>query len=167
MKQVSMVTALVLAASLAARPGCGTKKEQPQTQAQKQAAPQQPGQAPHSQGELKASPQDEAEVAPLKEKVLAHVKAGEYEAIYREASDGFRAVGPKEQFVAMWQKQVQETGPFKEATQIGHSVRPTDRFLVYIYQVRYEKKPKELKLTFGRSSKGKYELTGINQTEKK
>ncbi len=112
-----------------------------------------------------ASPTDEAEAAAAKVRVLSQVKNGDFSTIYKEASAGFREIGPEEQFIAQWNKQLQETGAFKDAKESGHAVRPTDRFIVIVYTVQYEKKKKDLRLTFGRSKKGKMELTGINQKE--
>ena len=97
--------------------------------------------------------------------MMAHVKAGEYSAMYKEASAGFKEVGTEQQFIAMWQNQLQETGAFKDAKEIGHTVRPDDKFLVFTYDVQYEKMRKALTLTFGRSKKGVMELTGFNQKE--
>ncbi|MDD5284693.1 MAG: hypothetical protein PHD54_02440 [Desulfuromonadaceae bacterium] len=110
-----------------------------------------------------ATPQDETDAAALKTRVLSQIKNGEFTAIYKEASEGFRKVGPGEQFVAFWNKQLEETGAFKDAKETGHTVRPSDGFIVYACTVQYEKMKKELRLTFGRSKKGTMELTGINQ----
>lgn len=167
MKIPSIITAAVLAICMTGLSGCGSKKEKASSQAPAQKPPvQQADQAPPQKGgPLVAPPRDEADVAPLKERILAQYKAGDYAAIYREASAGFREVGPEPQFIALWKKQIVETGPFKEAKEVSHSVRPDDKFLLYTYHVQYLNKKKQLRLTFGRSNKGKMELTGINQTE--
>jgi hypothetical protein len=169
----TIITSVVLAICMTGLSGCGAKKEKAgQAPAQKAPAQQavqaqqQKGQAQQQKGQaVVASPRDEADAAPLKERVLAQYKAGDYAAIYREASTGFRAVGPETQFIALWAKQHQETGAFKDAKEVSHTVRPQDKFLIYIYHVQYANKKKQLRLTFGRSNKGKMELTGINQTE--
>jgi len=114
-----------------------------------------------------APPKDEAEAATARTRVLSQVKNKEFSAIYKEASSGFREIGPEEQFIAQWNKQLQETGEFKESKEVSHLVRPADKFIVYTYAVTYENKNKELRLTFGRSKNGKMELTGINQKEVK
>ena len=159
----------ILIIFLAALPGCKSKQdktgqapEQKNAQGLSQPAPVQPQQ---SAGPVVAPPQDEAEAAMVKTRVLSQVKNGEFAAIYKEASAGFKAVGPEEQFIAQWNKQLQETGAFKDAKESGHTVRSTDKFIVFSYVVQYERKKKELVLTVGRSKKGKMELTGINQRE--
>jgi hypothetical protein len=155
---------------LSTLPGCSPKKEKAdQAKPQQQAAPAPLTKAGDAQApqtpQAAASPQDIADAAILKEKVLAQVKAGDFSAIYREASEGFREIGQEQQFLALWQKQLQQTGAFKEAKEVSHTVRPQDKFLVFIYNVKYEKAGKELRLTFGRSKKGKMELTGINLSD--
>lgn len=167
------ITSAILIIFLAALPGCKSRQdktaqapEQKNSQALSQPAsvkPQQPA------GPVVAPPQDEAEAeaAAAKTRVLSQVKNGEFAAIYKEASAGFKEVGPEEQFIAQWNKQLQETGAFKSAKESSHTVRPSDKFIVFSYAVQYEKKKKELVLTFGRSKKGKMELTGINQRDTK
>jgi hypothetical protein len=170
-----VVSAVVAAASA----GCSKKEQQP---AQAPATPpgaapqQQAGQPQQQKGEVKAAPRDEADVVPVRDLILAHFKAGDFEAIYREASPGFREVGPKERFAALWKNQFEQTGAIKNITETGHSVRPSDKFLIFTYRVQYEKMPKDLRLTFGRSDEEKsgffsrakerkMELTGIHQTD--
>jgi len=130
------------------------------------------------QEEVKANPRDEADVVPVRDRVLAHYEAGDFAAIYQEASKGFREVGSKEQFVALWKNQLEQTGAIRSYKETNHGIRPTDRFLIFTYRVQYEKIPKELRLTFGRSTAGKLqlfggskggkmELTGIHQTDNK
>lgn len=157
---VSVMLLLVLA-------GCSSKKEsatQAPAQSKEQAQAQVPAQA-QPQNVAPASPRDEADATPVRDKVLAHVKKGEFASIYREASPGFREVGPEQKFMELWNRQLADTGPFKDAKQVSHSVRPQDKFQVFVYNVQYEKKQKQLRLTFGRSKKGVFELTGINQTD--
>ena len=163
MKFARIVTTLFVMILLTTLSGCSSKKE-----TSDQAPPQKADLAnpsSHKGDAVEASPQDEADASMLKASVLAHVKVGDYTSIYKEASTGFRAVGTEGQFLAMWQNQLQETGAFTDAKEISHKVRPQDKFLVYIYDVKYEKMHKALRLTFGRSKKGVMELTGINQTE--
>jgi cytochrome c1 len=164
------ITPAILVILLAALPGCKSKQdkagqvpEQKNAQGLSQPAPAQPQQP--AAGPVVAPPQDESEAAAVKARVLSQVKDGEFAAIYKEASAGFKAVGPEEQFIAQWNKQLQETGAFKDAKESGHTVRSTDKFIVFSYVVQYERKKKELVLTIGRSKKGKMELTGINQRE--
>jgi hypothetical protein len=162
MGHVRITITLALIITLAVLPACNAKKDKPE-----QALPQKGSPATPPNAAVTAPPQDEADTTPLKEKVLAQLKTGDFAAIYRDASAGFREVGPEQMFLAQWNKQLQETGPFKDAKETSHSVRPTDKFLVFIYTVTNENKQKELRLTFGRSKKGKMELTGINQRDPK
>jgi hypothetical protein len=168
MNHVRITTTVALMLMLAALPGCSSKKDKAdQAQQQQQATPTTPPKAGEASPKVAvtASPKDEADAAILKAKVLAHVKAGEFAAIYKEASDGFRKVGPEDKFVGLWQQQLQQTGAFKEAKEVSHTIRAEDKFLVFIYEVRYEKAKKGLRLTFGRLKNGKLELTGINQRD--
>lgn len=163
------ITPVILIIFLSALPGCKSKQDKAgqapeQKNAQELSLPA-PVQPPSPAGPAVALPQDESEAAAVKARVLSQVKNGEFAAIYKEASAGFKAVGPEEQFIAQWNKQLQETGAFKEAKESGHTVRSTDKFIVFSYVVQYARKKKELVLTFGRSKKGKMELTGINQRE--
>lgn len=160
MKKVSAVVVPVLV--LAALSGCGSKKDK----AGQPSAPQKAGQPASQQGSVVvASPQDEADVVAAKARVLAHIKAGDFAAVYREASAGFREVGPEQQFVALWKQQLMQTGEYRELKEVSHTVRPEDRFLLFFYHVQYENAKKVLRLTFGRSKAGKMELTGINQQD--
>jgi hypothetical protein len=163
---------VVLAVVASASTGCSRKEQQPS-----RVPATQPGAAPQRQGEVKAAPRDETDVVPVRDRVLALFKTGDFVSIYQEASKGFREVGSKEQFAALWTQQFEQTGAIKDIIETGHSVRPADGFLIFTYRVNYVNMPKDLRLTFGRSdektgffglSKGrKMELTGIHQTNVK
>ena len=167
--RITSVVFLVIMAS--ALSGCSAKKEKAEQQQPLQQKMSSSAKAAVKPGDvpphpvITASPQDEADAAILKKQVLDRIKNGDFSAIYKEASAGFREVGPEGQFVGLWELQLKQTGAFKEAKEIRHAVRPQDKFLVYVYQLQYEKAKKELFLTFGRSKSGKMELTGINQKE--
>lgn len=169
MKNARFLTKVSLLIILTAVSGCGQNKEK-----SGQASPLHPGESQSSQGATAMSPQkngavaaakDEADAAMAKEQVIKLLKGSDFSTIYKQASAGFRQVGSEQQFVALWLKQLQETGPFKEAKQIGHTIRPADKFLLFTYQVKYANMSKELSLTFGRSKSGKLELTGIHQKQ--
>ena len=164
MKNVSSLAKISLLIVLTAAAGCGKDQEK-----SGQAAPQQAGQSPVAQAgkpaAVVASAQDEAEASVAKEQVIKYIKSNDFSSIYKQASAGFRQVGSEQQFIALWQKQLQETGAFKSAKQVSQSVRPADKFLLFTYQVQYANMIKELRLTFGRSKGGKLELTGINQKQ--
>jgi hypothetical protein len=164
MDYAGTITIVFLMILLTILPGCDSKKKNVA-----QTTPQNVNQTQPLQkaGDVKATFQDEAEASAARTRVLTQIKRGDFNTIYEEASAGFKDVGHKQQFLALWNKQLQETGAFKEAKEISHTVRPADKFLVYTYNVKYEKKPKELRLTFGRTKNGKMELTGINQTDLK
>lgn len=166
------ITSLVLLLTmLSALSGCSAKKEKAEKQQPHQQKISSASKTveksveapPHAV--ITASPQDEADAAILKKNVLEQIKKGDFSSIYKQASAGFREVGPEEQFTGLWELQLKQTGAFKEAKEVSHNVRPQDKFLIYIYHLQYEKLKKELFLTFGRSKSGKMELTGINQKE--
>ena len=163
MKYARTVTIVFFMIFLTALSGCNSKKEkvgQPSLKKADQVTP-----SPHSSGAIVAVPQDEVDVVAVKTHIFSLVKDGNFSAIYKDASAGFREVGPEQQFVAMWQNQLMETGAFKGAKEVSHTVRPEDKSLVFIYDVQYEKKHKALRLTFRRSEKRVLELTGINQKD--
>jgi len=165
MNRTRTIATISLLLLLPALPGCG-KKQDNAAQAPAQSVPTQPKPQQGAVVTLTPAP-EEPESAAAKTRVLAHIKGAEFASIYREASAGFRQVGTEQQFLELWNRQLQETGAFKDAKEVTHGIRPTDKFQVYIYTVQYEKKPKQLRLTFGRSKQGKVELTGINQTDVK
>ncbi|GFO70460.1 hypothetical protein GMLC_40390 [Geomonas limicola] len=156
--------ALVLLVALV---GCSKKQENAQAPAPAAPQPQAAAGAAPQAAATQADKRDEAEAAPVRDRVLNQVKQGQFAEIYRQASAGFREVGAEERFVDLWKRQVAETGTFQDAKLIEHSVRPQDKFQVFVYAVQYEKKVKQLRLVIGRSKKGTFELTGINQTELK
>ena len=160
--RITPVIFLILLAPLAGCKSSHEKSAPPPTQKNSGQ-----GQVSSAHAPAVASPQDEADAAKATERVLLQVKKGDFPAIYKEASAGFRDIGPEEQFIAQWNKQLQDTGAFKDAKETGHAVRPTDKFMVFTYAVQYEKNKKELRLTFGRSKKGIMELTGITQRDVK
>jgi len=163
MKYIYSVTIVFLLILIAALPGCNSNKEKteqaPLKNSGKPTAPLQ------KEGAVVASPRDITDVTPLKDRVLTLFKGAEFSTIYKEASAGFRDVGPEQQFLEMWQQQRMDTGAFKDAKEVSHTIRPADKFLVFIYDVNYENTHKALRLTFGRSKKGVMELTGINQSD--
>ena len=91
----------------------------------------------------------------------------DFAAVYKSASEGFRKVGAEQVFVALWQKQLQDTGAFKEAKEVSQAIRPDDKALAVIFKVQYEKASKSLRMIFGRNKDGKMELIGINQRDPK
>ncbi len=169
MNNASSIAKISLFVLLVAASGCGQNKDK-----SSQATPAQAGQpqsspaaktSPQANGALVASAQDASDAATAKEQVINSLKTSDFSAIYKQASTGFRQVGSEQQFIALWQKQLLETGAFKEAKQTSQSIRPADGFLLFTYQVQYANMAKELRLTFGRSKAGKLELTGINQKQ--
>ncbi len=150
--------------------GCSSKKSDPASGVSKKSTYLQHSSVRGTAGlpgtaALVATPRDQGDAASAKERIISQIKKSDYAVIYKEASAGFRAVGPEEQFVAQWNKQLLETGPFKGIKETAATVRASDGFIIYLFAVQYEKKNKELRLTFGRSKKDKMELTGINQHE--
>jgi hypothetical protein len=170
MNQVRITTSAILIIMLAALPGC-SKKDKAQQALQQQmssATPAKAGKVPTSPNAVVTTPpQDLADTVALRDKALVHLKDNDFAAIYRMASDGFRKVGSEKQFVGLWQQQLQQTGPFKEAREVSQAIRKEDKALAYIFKVDYEKASKSLRLVFGRNKDGKMELIGINQREPK
>jgi hypothetical protein len=175
MNHVRIATAVALMILLAALPGCSSKKDKAEQAPPSVQTPQQ-GSMTSSKAGKAATPtkapvtieaKDDADTLVLREKVLKQLLAQDFAGIYKEASDGFRKVGTEKQFVALWQKQLQQTGPIKEAKEVTQVVRSEDKALGYIYKVQYEKASKSVRLIFGRNKDGKMELIGINQRDPK
>ena len=148
--------------------GCSSQKNDPASGAAQKNSQQQHSSArgvgkPPAAAAVVATPRDQSEAATVKDRVVSQLQKSEFTAIYKEASAGFREVGPEEQFVAQWNKQLLETGQLKNIKETAHTVRPSDGFIVYLFTAQYEKMTKEVRLTFGRSKKDRMELTGINQ----
>jgi len=154
MKNLFAVTTVSVVILLATLPGCDRKKDKS-------------GQwrAEQNNSDVAVPSSDEADASVAKDRVLLHLKAGDFSSVFREASPGFREIGKEENFMALWQQQLQDTGVFKEFKEISHAVRPEDKHFVFIYHIQYENAKKELRLVFGRSKNGKMELTGIHQTD--
>ena len=163
MNHVRITTTVALMIALAALPGCSSKKEK----GEQAPPPQQGSPAIPPKAVVVTPPKDLDDTKALKEKVLLHLKDADFAAIYREASDGFRKVGAEKQFVGLWQKQLEQTGPFVEAQEVSQAIRSEDKALAFIFKVRYEKASKSVRLIFGRAKDGKMELIGINQRDPK
>jgi|GEM_PF-1355057 len=177
MNQVRIATTVALMILCAALTGCSSKKDKaeqaPQASPPLQAASSsarkaaEAGAAAAKKGVLIVPAKDEEESSKLKIKVLELLMKNDFAAIYKDASEGFRKVGAEKDFVALWQKQLQQTGAFKEAKEVSQAIRPEDKALAIIFKVQYEKASKSLRLIFGRNKDGKMELIGINQRDPK
>lgn len=165
------ITPAILLFMLAMLPGCNSKKEQAEQVPLPQPVPAAPtktgGVASPSKAAIVIPTQDEADAVALNKKVMELLLANDFAAIYKNASDGFKKVGTEKAFVELWQKQLQQTGPFREAKEVSFAVRAEDKALATIYKVQYEKASKSVRLITGRSKGGKMELIGINQRDPK
>jgi hypothetical protein len=135
---------------------CNSRKEQ------KAAVPQANQQAPVQ--ELPVAPTDKADADAAAARVIEQFRAGDFSGIYRQASEGFRAVGTEGQFVGAARNARTRTGPVREVRLLKYYGR-VDKFTVYLYEVRYDKVSSELRLSFGRSKSGTMELCGLNQRD--
>lgn len=145
--------------------GCKSKQETP---AAKPAAP------PPKSGEIKAisgqnaagtpvtSPRDKSDAEAAAARVLSQMEAGDFAAIYKEASPGFKQIGSESLFVAKFQQTRQKTGPFKKPQEISIVTLPDETY-VLVYRLENERFKTERRLTFDRSKSGKMELFGLNQ----
>ena len=170
MNNVRIAPTIALIIMLAALPGCSSKKEKAaQAPSPLQAAPSTARTATGAVTANKAvvivPDKDAEDSAKLKIFVLEQLTKNDFAAIYKSASEGFRKVGAEKEFVVLWQKQLQQTGAFKEAKEVSQAIRPEDKALAVIFKVQYEKASKSLRLIFGRNKDGKMELIGINQRD--
>ncbi len=166
--RITTVTALII--MLAALPGCNSKKEKAeQAPLPLQASPSSARTAAEAakKAVVIVPDKDEEDSSKLKSMVLEQLKKNDFAAVYKSASEGFRKVGAEQVFVALWQKQLQDTGAFKEAKEVSQAIRPDDKALAVIFKVQYEKASKSLRMIFGRNKDGKMELIGINQRDPK
>ena len=173
MNNVRITTTVALMSMLAVLPGCNSKKEQaapaqaPPVQAVTSSAQTAEMAAAAKKGVVIIPTKDHEEANKLKARVLEQLLKNDFAGIYKDASEGFRKVGTEKQFVELWQKQLQQTGPIKEAHEVKQEIRTTDKALAAIYKVQYEKASKALRMIFARNKDGKLELIGINQRDPK
>jgi len=157
-------TTLVFLFFLVVSFGCKKKEETPVTKAPAASGGDQTkvisGQ--NAAGEIATSPQDKVDAEAAAARVISQMEAGEFSAIYKEASPGFRKIGSEELFVAKFQQTRQKTGPLKKPRQISFVTRPGN-IHVLVYRLESERFTTDRRLTFDRAKSGKMELFGLNQ----
>lgn len=145
--------------------GCKSKQEAPGVNT---------GAPPQKAGEIKAisgqnvtgavatSPQDKSDAEAAAARVLAQMEAGDFPAVYKESTPGFKQIGSQASFVAKFQQTRQKTGVLKNPKETSFITRP-DKTHVLIYRMENERFKTDMRLTLARSQSGKMELAGLNQ----
>ena len=145
--------------------GCNSKQD-------KQAAST--GVAPAAPGEIKAvsgqtasgavtaSPQDQAAIRSAAAHILSQMEAGDFAVIYKDASPGFKKIGPEPAFVGKFQQTRQKTGLFKKSQETSLVSSPNGVHVI-VYRLENERFSTDRRLTFSRSQNGTMILEGLNQ----
>ena len=94
--------------------------------------------------------------------ILAQMEAGEFAAIYREASPGFQKIGSETDFVAKFDQVRRKTGLFKNQREISLTTRP-DGAHVLVFSLENERFKSDRRLTLARAKNGNMVLEGLNQ----
>jgi hypothetical protein len=145
--------------------GCKSKQEAPGSNAAVQS--QNAGSMKNISGGKSAAvpaipPKDMADARAAAIRVLDLLDKGDYSTIYKEASDGFKQIGPEAAFAAQFQRSRQKIGGFKKPQETNFAMRP-DKIYVLVYSVVNKHFKTEVRLSFSRSKSGKMELAGLNQ----
>jgi hypothetical protein len=143
--------------------GCTSKKEAPE----KTAPPPNAGEiksisGQNAAGKQVASPQDKIDAEAAAARVLSQMEAGDFAAIYTEATLGFKQIGNQALFVEKFQQTRKKTGPLNNPKLVSFVTLP-DKTHVLVYRLENERFKSERRLTFDRSKSGKMELFGLNQ----
>jgi hypothetical protein len=144
----------------------GCKSKQEETVA-KTSPPQVGGEVKSISGQNAAgtpvtSPQDKIDAEAAAARVLLQMEAGDFSAIYNEATPGFKQIGSQALFVEKFQQTRKKTGPLKNPKLVSFVTLP-DKTHVLVYRLESERFKTERRLTFDRSKSGKMELFGLNQ----
>lgn len=116
----------------------------------------------NASGSVETKPQDKADAEAAATHVISQFLAGEFSAIYNEATSGFKAIGSEAQFVAKYQQTRQETGLLGNPKETSFATRP-DNAHVLVYRLENERIISDVRLTFEGSKNGKMTLAGLNQ----
>jgi hypothetical protein len=164
MNYIRLGTSAFMLAVLLLMFGCKSRQEQAGTN-----PPAPPGNtaasavAPHGKnGPTAASTQDMATARSLAVRVLAQVEAGDFAAVYRDASAGFKSIGSESQFVSKFQQTRLRVGVLKNPRETSATVLP-GKGIVLVYRVENERYNTDMRLSFSPSPSGKMELSGLNQ----
>jgi len=154
-----------LFAALVIFAGCQSKQDKPDAgpaaptdkKASSSAVPEQ-----GKPGKAAASPKDMADVRAAAQHVLAQLESGDFAAVYKGASAGFKQIGSESAFVNKFQQTRLKTGVLKTPREISFETRP-DSMHVTVYRVQNERFVTDLRLSFQRAKNGTMELAGLNQ----
>jgi hypothetical protein len=143
--------------------GCKSKQDKPVANS---GAPQEKAAAPAAVTfQLKpgiALTQDKADAQAAAVRVLTLLESGDFPAIYKDSSDGFKQIGSESQFVAKFQQTRKSVGVLKNPQQISMGTLPGKGY-VLIYRLENERYKTDMRLSFERAKNGKIELAGLNQ----
>lgn len=113
-------------------------------------------------GATTASPQDQADARAAVIRINSQLEAGDFAAIYRNASPGFQKIGPEAQFVNKFTQTRQKTGPLANLREISFTTRP-DKIHVLIYRLDNGRFTSDRRFSFSRQATGTMILEGLNQ----
>lgn len=165
MHYVRCISIVFLTATLAVVTGCESKKEKPSagpavSADKKTVTP--PAPAQNAPAAVAASEKDKSDARAAAQHVLAQLESGDFAAVYREASAGFKKIGSEPAFVGKFQQTRQKTGILKTPKEISFVTRP-DSVHVLVYRVQNERFVTDMRLSFQRGPNGTMELAGLNQ----
>jgi len=154
-----------LFAALVIFAGCQSKQEKPgagpaASTEKKAASTAVPGQGKPGTGV--ASPKDMTDVRAAAQHVLAQLEAGDFAAVYKGSSAGFKQIGSEPAFVNKFQQTRIKTGVLTNPREISFETGP-DSMHVTVYRVQNERFVTDLRLSFQRAKNGTMELAGLNQ----
>jgi hypothetical protein len=107
-------------------------------------------------------PQDKADAQAAAVRVLALMEKGDFTAIYKDSTAGFKQIGSESQFVAKFLQTRKSVGVLKNPKETSFGIIPGKAYVV-VYRVENESYNSDIRLTFARSQSGKMELDGLNQ----
>ena len=164
MNYVRFCKAALLLVVLVACFGCKSKQEKP---AAGTGTPQQNAAAPSATpqgntGSQAISPQDKKDAEAAAALVLSRLEKGDFSAVYKDASPGFKQIGTEDQFVAKFQHTRLKVGVLKNPREINADMRP-NKSVVLVYRLENEHFTTDFRLTLVRAQDGKMVLDGLNQ----
>lgn len=165
MHYVRCISIAFLVASLTIITGCESKMEKPAagpavSADNKTVTPAVPAQS--SPAAVSASEKDKADARAAAQHTLAQLESGDFAAVYREASAGFKKIGSEPSFVSKFQQTRLKTGALKAPKEISFETRPGSVH-VLVYRLQNERFVTDMRLSFQRGPGGSMELAGLNQ----
>lgn len=140
--------------------GCKAKQEQPSAGSEKPGADS--VQTTDKAAAPVASPQEKDDARAAAATVLEQFAAGNFAAIYKNATPGFKQIGSESQFVEKFQQTRLKVGALKNPKESSFETRP-DNSHVLVYRLQNDHYNSDLRLTFVRAADGKMGLSGLNQ----